>query len=587
MKTKEAIRKRIIQYIKLIWGVKNINHLNSLTHLMIEEICNELYLLDNRLEDLDSSVLNKLVWNLSPSTFNYIRPSHAILKIDPSVPVYKIGKHINFVLKDDSSTEDNALQVSYAPVINTRIFDITLIHLFYDRKLWKMDSGRGQRKIINHSTIRAKYNKIWLGVDIDLGVETLKGVSIYLDFEHLSDHHPYYDLLSETTWTLGDIPLNMAPGLPVSTKTTPSKVESEVLDFYQDHFLTIQDDIAPDRIPRAGLPDELLHLFDDHNGAPPLYWLSVTFPENFLPQDLEKMMMSFNAFPVVNRYYNKNTIVGKELENTITLFSGAEQEFLDMDRVIDSKGSFYQQENSLVAQGVYTIEPVKAKSGSERRIVDYLERLVDVIHDERAAFPEIDDDRIMHVLDSISAIQHKETQRTELNHMKKSVEVASLRINPNEDIHTVHVSYWTTLAEQLNGISKYTQLMASKIPELNKSNAIFLTDTVGGRSFYDQESARAISSFYLTAKGRVLTKNNILDFCKIEIGRYSESIDVVRKAAIGHRHKEGIMVVMEIQVTPRPGYLEYLKQKNVFKDLLVRLYQVSPGHFNYRIKLIA
>lgn len=129
--------------------------------------------------------------------------------------------------------------------------------------------------------------------------------------------------------------------------------------------------------------------------------------------------------------------------------------------------------------------------------------------------------------------------------------------------------------------------MASKIPELNKSNAVFLTETIGGRNFYDQESARAISSFYLTSKGRVLTKNHILDFCKIELGSYIEKVDVVRKAVIGHKQKEGIIIVMEIQVTPRPEAIEYLRQKSVFKDLLIRLYRISPGHFNYRIKLLA
>lgn len=586
MKTKEAIRKRIIQYIKLIWGVKNINHLNPLTHLMIEEICNELYLLDNRLEDLDSSVLNKLVRTLSPPAFNYIRPSHGILKIDPSVPVYKLGRHTNFVLKDDASEGNNALQVSYAPIIDAVIFDVSFIHLFCDRKLWKMDS-RGQRKILNHSNRRGPYNTMWLGIDVGLGIETLKGISLYLDFEHLPDHHPYYDLLSEATWTFGGQPLEMSMGVPVNQETPPNKIEREILDFYQDHFQTIQSDILVEDVPKVSLPEELMYLFDGNVPNTPLYWLSITFPESFLPEDIEKLHISFNAFSVVNRSFNRNTVTGKELESTVTLFAGMEQEFLEIESVTDSHGHAYFAERILSTPGTYTVEAVKRKSFDDVKIVDYLERLVDILHDERAAFPEIDDSRIMRVLDSVSAIQHTEVQRTGLNRLKKSAEVASLYIKPHEDVHTVQVSYWTTLAERLNGIPKNTQLMASKIPELNKSNAVFLTETIGGRNFYDQESARAISSFYLTSKGRVLTKNHILDFCKIELGSYIEKVDVVRKAVIGHKQKEGIIIVMEIQVTPRPEAIEYLRQKSVFKDLLIRLYRISPGHFNYRIKLLA
>lgn len=585
MKTKEAIRKKLIQYIKLTWGIKNIGQLNPLTHLMIEEVCNELYLLEDRLENLNVSILNKLTQTLSPPTFGYIRPGHGILKIDPSVPIYKIGRHTNFMLKNDSGEGQNALQFLFAPVVNTRIYDINLLHLFYDRKLWSTDSV-GQRTVIKQSTRRGRYNTLWLGVGIHPDIRSLKGVSVFLDFEHLPDHHPYYDLLSETTWSLDGITLEMATGITVNSSKVLTKIESDILDFYCNHFQTIQSDIDVQGISKRSLPEELAELFDDQVTTPPLYWLSVSFPEGILPEDLEKIAVGFNAFPVVNRYYNKSTVAGKELEDSISLVSGEEQEFLDMDMVIDSRGTVYHPGNTLNEPATYTIEPLIQKTENKLRIIDCLERLVDIIHDERAVFPEIDNESIMRVLDSVSATHHKEVQKMELNRLKKTVEVASLRMNPAEEVHVVHISYWSTLADRVNGIPGYTQLMASKIPELNKSNALLLTETCGGRNFYDEESIRAINSFYLTSKGRILTRNNIVDFCMIELGRYVEQIDVARTTITSHKQKEGIIMVMEIVVTPIPRHLEYLKQKSVFKDLLVRLYQLSPGNFNYRIKLI-
>ena len=588
MKTKEAIRKDIVHYANLTWDDFNINKLNPLLRLMIEVISQELFLLDNRIKDIKYSVQQQLVRNLSPSAFKYIRASHAILKVDPSCPVYNIEKEVSFVLKElpSKARKKDISSVSYTPVTNTSIYDMAISHLFFDKILWNIDST-GNKKIVGTAGKRAEYNTLWLGLEIGPGIDNLKGVPFYLDFEHLADHHIYYELLSEQLWDAGGRTLEMKQGYPVNADTSLREVESEVLDLYNSHFQTITSDLPLSELKQE-LPQELRHILHEEVilSIPPLYWLAITFPASMNPEDVEKVFFALNAFPVMNREYNESTIGQKETGYTTSLSSRVAQEFLDIESVTDSNGNVYHPGEELSKQGDYTIEALRRKNVEDPRILDYLERLVDILHDERTAFVGIDKDKIEKVFNAVFSIQERDTHRVYLNHLLEYAEVGLLNLIPYEEISEIGITYWTTHADLLNGIPRGTRLMASKIPELNKSKTVFLTDTTGGRSFYESDSLVAINRFYMTSKGRILTKSDILNYCRIELGETIEEIDVKRKAVISIRKHEGIIIVMEIQIKPLSAQIETIKQKNFLNELLCRLRQKSPNNFNYRIKII-
>ncbi|MDR1502897.1 MAG: hypothetical protein LBT43_10635 [Prevotella sp.] len=592
MKSKEAIRADVIRYANLIWGdgeARNLNNMNPLVQLMVEEISHELFLLDNKLEEIDYSVLCKLVKRLSPRMYNYVRSSHAILKVVPNIPVCRLEKRSGFILKHlpESIREKGITSVLYTPVTDVSLYKINISHIICNKTIRLLDNS-GNHKSIGNITNRVDYNTIWVGLDIDAGIETLENVAFYLDFKHLPDHHLYYDILAESKWSMKDKALKITSGLPVVNGTIPNNAEKEILNFYKDHFITINTKVNISGIKRENLPKDLIGIVNKETAAsiPSLYWLSITFPANFLQEDIEKLSIRLNAFPVINRYYNEAELFEKDFDTLVSLSSGIRQEFLNVESVTDASSNIYSNRSKLSGEGNYEVLPTRRKNMDDLRIVDYLERLVDIIHDERSAFTGIDHDKIVDVLDAVSSIRDDDTQKIELNRLNDQVEVALFSVKPYERVGSVGVSYWTTHAGLLNGIPEGTILMADKIPELTKAEVTLLTETSGGRNLFTLENLKAINNFYLTSKDRILTKYNILSFCRIELGEYIEKVDVVRKAIISHKLKEGIIIVMEIQVTPRPEHIEYFRQKGVFKDLLIRLRQRSPNNFNYRVKLI-
>jgi hypothetical protein len=216
MNSKESLRSKIIQYADYIWQTST-HSLHPLVQLMVEELCNELSLLNNKLEEIDSSVLEKLVKTLSPS-YNYIRPGHAILQLIPDKSLSLVDKKTTFYIKNISSgfTGRHTASVVFTPVVNIKLIDIKIQKVFTNKN--------------------AKFNTLWLGLKISEEIKELDNLFFYLNFPHLNDNHEYYDLLPDIKWEAGGKLLKTQTGLPLVQDTPPSKVEKEVLDFYENHF---------------------------------------------------------------------------------------------------------------------------------------------------------------------------------------------------------------------------------------------------------------------------------------------------------------------------------------------------------------
>lgn len=589
MKNKESIRRKIIHYANLTWGTNNINNLNPLVHLMIEEVCHELYLLDNKLNDIESNLLDELVNRLSPFTYSYIRPAHAILYTKPDISEYHLSKKTEFSLKviPAGLRSKNISSVCFTPVTDLKLINVSITNIFHNRTLWAVDPT-GNKSAIGTSMREASYNMVWIKLEASTDIKLLKDLFFYIDFPHLNDNHDFYDILPAVKWAVGGKTLKVKGGLPLNENVSPDMVERDILDFYKDHYRTIKDTLHLGELVKEKLPQELLEILpEEFSGAvAPGYWISLSFPSHFSRDDIAKMKILVNAFPVLNRRYNENRKEGQNLTNVISLSSGIGEEFLAMDTVIDSANNIYSQHEVTNQTSSYTVTPIRKKAIEDPGVLDYLNKLVDVLQEERSAFPEIDNEKILEVINSIATIQDEDNQRIELNRLNDYAQIGQINVNLKEGITSLDASYWTTHVAHVNGLSEMTALSASKVPDLNKSDAVLITKVSGGRSLYDMETLKAINRFFLTAKDRISTKHNILSFCRMELGKYIKEVDVVRKAKISPKFKEGTIPVMEIRITPKGEYFNYINEKGVLKDLRIRLNRRSPNNYNYMFKVI-
>ncbi|MDR3286814.1 MAG: hypothetical protein LBT27_05175 [Prevotellaceae bacterium] len=589
MKTKDAIRNDIVRYANFVWQNQNLSSQNSLVQLMIEEICNEVYLLNNKLDDTNYFVLKKLVSKLTPSSFGYVRPAHGILYVKTDEPEFNLEKRTNFFIKviPDDFKEKEINSIIFTPITDMKLINANITHFFFDKTLWSIDN-KGNKDILFQTDKQIKHNTVWLGLNIDKEIKSLENLYFYIQFPHLDCNHEYYDILQYLQWNAGNKPLKMKQGLPVDEKVKYSKTENELLEYYKTNYQTIGNKIRLNELKEHKMPEEFSSIADENfisAFSTPLYWISISFPPHFHSEDIEKMTVLLNVFPVVNRHYNENNFILTENEKTISLPSDIGEEFLEMNRFSDAGNNTYKCVNTIKEEGEYIAQPIPKKDIEDPRIADYLERLIDVVQDESVAFSKIDKDKMLIVYNAISSLQNSDSHKVERNWLNEYADVAMLTVKPKEDTKDMTISWWTTYAERLNDIPEGTLLMAYNNAILNKTDAVFLTRVHGGKSFYDFESLKAINRFYTTSHDRILTKHNILNFCRIELGKYVENIDVVKNVRISHKRNEGMLNVIEIQIKPRPEYADYLQNTGILKELYIRLRQRSPDTFNYKIIL--
>lgn len=590
MKSREAIRNKIIRYANLVWDIPHMNNLNPLVNLIIEETCNELFLLDNRLEDIDSSILEKLVHNLAPIDLNYVRPANGILFITPEIPYYKLQRKSEFTLKEtpDNLKDEVILPPSFTPVSDITLINMSVKYLFFDHTLWMCDD-LGNKMPVMHTPRKAGFNTLWVQFEHHPDIKKLKDFYIYLDFPHLNDNHDYFEILQEACWSCGGKSLQIKSGMPASSFQDINLTEQEVLDYYKKRYWTISDTIYLNE-ECINLPSELREIMDIEkvSSIPSGLWISIKFPSSFRQDDIAKIFVAINAFPVLNRRNNEHRLLLDDFTGITTLPSEPGEEFLGIHDIRDSNQMIYEKDEfvTIGKKGVYSVEPIRKKDLNDSRIYDYLERFIDTLQNEKSVFPNINEEQIQSVLNSVSDILAKESHKQDINSLNEYAEVARLRINPRPEADSIKTEYWTSLAERLNGLPKGTAMMANKISVLNKSDAILLTDVNEGRTFYDIESLKAINRFYLISRGKIVTKYNITSFCEIEVGKYCSDINVISKAIVSPKYKEGIINVMEVQLRPKAQHTDYFKKKGVINDLKMRLLKQSPLHYRYVIKIM-
>ncbi|MDR1437331.1 MAG: hypothetical protein LBI65_04350, partial [Candidatus Symbiothrix sp.] len=264
MKTKETIRSEIIRFAQIAWQIKETNKLNPLVHLMIEEITKEIFTLTRKLEDTDYFLLEEWVKKLTPATFNYIRPTHAILRIDTEKTAYLLERETAFFVKNipGNLEPDSFASLVFTPVTDLKLSSVNIRRLYLGNTLYALDDG-GNREILFQGKTKARSNTIHLGLQIGEGIKQLRKCSFYLKFPHLNDNHEYYHLLPYLRWSLDGKELNLRAGFPVPENKPPGKIEREVLDYYHNHFHHIEDPVYPEKFREQPLPDELKEIINE------------------------------------------------------------------------------------------------------------------------------------------------------------------------------------------------------------------------------------------------------------------------------------------------------------------------------------
>lgn len=444
---------------------------------------------------------------------------------------------------------------------------------------------------------------VWLGLTVDESITDLRNFSFYLDFPNLTESYEYLFLLPCTEWYVKGKQVVMLRGIyeKDDTQDNPIRaffqnydamflIDKEIMEIYNKHFLSVQQSFPLDDSCKETLPEELYPCFKEavrEKMQDKLVWIKIQFPAHFTAEIMDELQAGINIVPVENKLLREQVTTLEDTFRVIPLRTDNYESLLSVHSVKDSDGKsyhelLYPEGNSKSGYGTYSIRKGGCERFDSRSAKELLCYLLDLLDDETHAFGSV----------SSIKLQALATQMEQLMaQMKKAVDNMNefretpyyLMIDQVSGKSQVTVKYWTTNCEIGNQIQAGVDLSPNATTYLDPRTLALVSTTYGGKQAPQNRERIDIYKYGFISHGRVLTQNDIISFCKKELGELLVRTDVRNGVEISPMPSEGLIRTKEVHLILKEKLDDPSQEKQMKNNLRTKLSACSPDTFNYRI----
>ena len=607
--TKEDILQRLYHQAAAFLGVQEIDELDPLVKLFMQAFASLIHDTNNEMKDMNLRLLESLANSLTPDIHINPFPAHALMQAFPSEPeVYLSRKNIFHVRTIPPELREKGVKfLSFVPVVPVKLSACKISYLICERNFYRMEENGEKRLSGQAHTPGEKTNyTVWIALDLHPEVETLQGLSFYIDFPHAASNYEKYSVLPYSQWSAGGESLKMEAGLPdlqdedlEASGNSPfhqhdpsSRIDGSIAEIYNIRFLTVASNVQPYTLRREAFPEEIAGLFPEHVTAQAEgtnLWIKAVFPVHITMQDIHDMTVRINTFPVAQKtLYSLSRRMEEGMTGIIPLRTQYEGEyFTGMESVSDSSGAVYSEQPYTTRQqrqaGTYSIRRGGIERFDARSAGEHLERTINLLRDESAAFSSFDRDSLRQ---NVSRLQ-EDLRQLENQHGDNPIREFSmpnyliLDRNREEKNEILFLEYWATHCELANGLRSGKTLTPVGSVPLDRNSCRLASATRGGKAPANASGRMDAYRYVLTSRDRLITREDIVNFFKFELGSKITAVEVKRGVAVSPRPKEGLIRTVDIHLTPSPGCETIVGEMET--DLLVTLRGKAPDTYNFRI----
>ncbi|NTS43884.1 type VI secretion system baseplate subunit TssF [Flavisolibacter sp. BT320] len=612
--SKEVIKNRMLRYALNYWNIKNIEDLDPMVKLLLEALSSELYNLGNEAKDTQVRILEKVAGLLAPDFLTAPNPAHGILYASPLEPTEVLTPNLAFltqtkVAKRQGEMGETSVELSFTPIDFVQVFDVRVSYMATGTNLFSLDPAL--TKLLMARGSRAKVTEpyaFWIGLHIDGKVSNINNLSFHFDWKNMEPAlaQRMYQLLPLAKWFCNEKELQTSIGLPY----VPSK---EKVDTYQSVFLEydtlhlMEKDIKQFYDPMFVCINhtESLRIHESKKNYPaafntvfaendlqklvqPLLWLKVVFPATLRPDFLNDLSVYTNAFPVVNRRLNDLKYRLKGGSNIAPLRTTSFEQFLSVKSLSDEVREYKQVPYHKTEEdiGTFTIRKGGVERFDERNARDLISYLLEMLRNESAAFAAFGYDFIATSLKEMNQKISLMEQKTR-GYMNSGLEVPNyIIVKPHEGQDMMYVEYWTTTAELANGLRAGTQMQQGKGARVKQDPIVLLTSTLGGKNRLRPEERLNAFRYGITTRNRIITKEDIRNFCFFELNNRIQKVSIERGFEIAPGAKDAFRRVINVVLTPfEEDALESKEWQVLCEQLRSKLQNRSGMSNDYRVVL--
>lgn len=597
--TREAIKLRMLKRIAQLWDVESPEHLDPIVGLLTEAMSEEIFMLSGELSNTDDRLLSKLSAALTPAHYLAARPSHAIMRAYPTDATFCIDSDAVFTYRESKALRKyNVNYIDFTPIVPYTLIKGRIKYLNICGRMYEYSEEFRRNSIACPTKSDAALNNtVWIGIDTESDVASLDNLSLYFDFLNIKDKHSFLKLLTKAKWSINSENITAEYGIRTENATpqhTPYKedavgfITSDIRSLYDVHYVTLRSE----SYTKESFPRELEGVYNNETESQftmPLFWIKIEFPASVSKDILEDIRVGMNMFPIANISKKK---VLQPMTN-IPLFmplEGDENEFfMEISTVSDSSGKVYEpvhtdssrEDNAKI--GYYALR----RAGVERYSntndsFSTMARLIDVLRDRTLfSHSRAEDDfnrQIVEANKSINSIANALYEVGETFQVKSYIVVD--KSNQGE---TLFVNYLATNGAVINKFKPISALVSNLGSAIDCHQTAFVTAMRSGENDPTVESIRDKHRYMLTSKDRILTRQDIANYCRAEHGNCIDSVDIRPGYRVSKDSKSGVQKTIDIHIKTKVNTIKKGELENFKSDLLCKLENRSPDSFNYQL----
>lgn len=561
--TKENISRRLIRRCAELWGIDDAqaDHFDPLVRLLVEACSVEFEKVGQEIEHTELRLMTRLAEILSPETHNGPQPATAIVQARPQEPTGWIEPENQLTGKRINARKGETTEVHFAPAGRYPLVNAAIVQYATPQGLFSLE--KGVKTLISKTLPQpGGEQSIWLGLEIEPGITSWEGFRFYFDWAGDTAEYQYREFLPATGWR------GNGKNLPVLHGLQDSPVEDSIL-IYNDSFVRIHSDDSWEKgkLKTEPYPDAFEGMFDIRTLQmlkKPLVWIQITWPAIFPAAGFELMNVSLNAFPVQNKQLNKITYRLQTGLNGIALPSG--DAFMGIQSVINQKNqvytasekNLYTDEEATLPTGVQTVITARVYTLRRQGIGRFdkrdaravLYQLLELLRDEVTAFNAIGEDFLASILREIAQNMARIEQKLGVKKASETTAQPFLVIRGDKNPDVLFISYWSTLAEQANGIPAGTRLQSYAASGVSGTDIILLTRTSGGKAKPDESDYVNQLRKNIVTRNRLVTLEDVRAFCAAELGDRLRKVQVKPHFMPGKMPGQGFVRCLQIGLTP-------------------------------------
>ena len=600
--SKRNILKRMLRTAANYFGVKHIELLDPLAVLFIEALAEEIYTASAEINNIETRLLDTLSRLITPSETLLAHPAHCILHALPKEGQTEISNKVSFIHKDKKRSSNNLKSLTFHPLRNTIIHNGGIRYITFNGLLYQINSDQ-TKTLVSRSRNTIQPKGVWFGLELDETTSNLENLSFYIDFLGTSQKEEILQLLPYSIWKINGKQVSIRQGLhSIEDESTDETVkifneltssynlDNSIWNSYNKHFITISDSILTQE--NASLyPNELilsfpLHIFEDF--TKPIIWIEVVFPLTINAAILDNMVISINAFPIVNKNRHTKTVEIHESLPIISVDTSDHESLLLIESVSDSEGRIYTElpftDTDSDSFGTYSLRRGGYERYSKREMREYLLLLVKHFDNLTPIENEVIENEgedsnngtqqvhrlIKHIKDLIS----KSKERLEIEYY---ISIDNIR---KDDVF--FVKYNTTNCELGNDIKQYSNFDSLNNDLSLKASSLYsLSTTSGGKSTPSITDIENLQIKALTTQSMLVTDNDIIEYCMSNF-RMIAQVAVSNGIMENPINKQELLYTKDVLLTLHRDTQTLFKERE--SELLKKSLQAcSPKTFNYRI----